>query len=459
MSNYPRIVIAGLGGDSGKTILACGLLAHFREKEYSIAPFKKGPDYIDPAWLRLSARTTVRNLDTYLMGEETVAQSFKTHAYGKDISIIEGNRGLYDGFDAKGTHSTAALAKIIDAPVILIINARKVTRTLAAIVLGCKELDKDVNIAGIVLNQVAGKRHAKIARESIEQIAGIPVIGILPKHGETDIMPSRHLGLITPDEYKKAEEGIEKAKNLIQQHVDIQKLLNIANSSSDLQFKPDNKFLNKEKGIKIGYFRDEAFNFYYPENLEALEKEGAELIRISSVKDKNLPEIDCLYIGGGFPETNIEALSENREMMESIREAVENGMPVYAECGGLIYLSRSLEHEGRSYPLTGIFPVDIKMDKKPQGHGYTEVTVDKENPFFEKGTRLKGHEFHYTGINQMNGSAKCCLKVIRGSGAYNKRDGLIYRNAFASYLHLHALSCSDWAKRMIQQAYNFHNRV
>jgi cobyrinic acid a,c-diamide synthase len=452
-NNYSRIVISGLSGDSGKTVVSCGLLACLREKGMDTACFKKGPDYIDSAWLSLAGGKQTRNLDTYLMGFSTVKKSFLKNADKKDISIIEGNRGLFDGFDSKGTHSTAKLAKFLQSPVIIVQNISKVTRTAAASILGCINMDPDLNVAGIILNQVAGERHGNVAKEAIENITGIPVIGSIPKLHDKYILPSRHLGLITPEEYDQKFSIINDLKNVVEDYVDISKILEIANDVPVLEKAEGN---DKERDsiyvsdkVQIGFFKDQSFSFYYPENLEMLESAGAELIPVSPTENQDIEDLDALYIGGGFPETNLTSLSMNQEIIESLKQLVDDGFPVYAECGGLMYLAKDVEWKGKEYSLSGILPVSIRMNNKPQGHGYCEAIVDKKNPFYKICTIIKGHEFHYSSIAKYEPELECSLSIKRGVGCFNKRDGIIYKNVFASYLHIHALATPQWVNGMI----------
>ncbi|NNG28217.1 MAG: hydrogenobyrinic acid a,c-diamide synthase (glutamine-hydrolyzing) [Ignavibacteriaceae bacterium] len=457
--SYPRIVISGLSGDSGKTMVSCGLLAYLKQKGMNISGFKKGPDYIDSAWLSLASGYPVRNLDTYLMGFPTAKKSFIKNAASNEISIIEGNRGLFDGADNQGTHSTAELAKMLKAPVLIVQNISKVTRTAAASILGSIKIDPDLNIAGVILNNVAGERHGKVARKAIEEITGIPVIGMIPRLPESYVLPSRHLGLITPDEFEQKSKILEDLRKVIEEHVDTSKIIEIAGNAPSLEDKEteaysDDVHLNKEK-VQIGYFKDQAFSFYYPENLESLSAAGAELIPISAIHNNDLENLDALYIGGGFPETNLTSLTLNREMMDSLKQFAEDGLPIYAECGGLIYLAEEIEWQGREFELSGVLPIKIKMHDKPQGHGYCEATVDNENPFYEKGTLIKGHEFHYSKIYEHNSDLKNSLSISRGVGCFNKRDGLTYKNVFASYIHIHALATPEWVKGMITIAGNY----
>ncbi len=467
MNNYPRIVIGGLSGDSGKTMITCGLLECLRASGVNVAAFKKGPDYIDAAWLSLSSGKLTRNLDTYLMGTQKVKGSFLRNASAEGINIIEGNRGLFDGVDSQGTHSTAELAKLLQAPVIIVLNVSKMTRTAAALVFGCKFLDSELNILGVILNRVAGKRHIEIAKESIEGETGIPVLGTIPKLPAKFILPERHLGLITPAEFEKRSSFLKDMRCIIKDNVDIPKIKEIAFNAPSISYDPveaeaepgtgtTNKFTGEAPGrVKIGFFRDKSFSFYYPENLEALEMAGAELIPVSSTEHFEPDDIDAFYIGGGFPELNLPGLSSNKEMTTTIKRLAEGGLPIYAECGGLIYLAEEIIYKGKKYSLSGVLPVSINLHNKPQGHGYCEMTVDRENPFYNTGTKIKGHEFHYSKIFKHDPDIKSCLSVSRGYGCYDGRDGLSYKNVFASYVHIHALATPEWAGGMIRCAQNY----
>ncbi len=454
----PRLIVAGLAGDSGKTIVSCGLLKAMSEMGMNCGPFKKGPDYIDPEWLQIASGNTCRNLDTWMMGKEKTLSSFTNNAIRFDINLIEGNRGLFDGFDKHGTHSTAELAKLLKAPVILSITVKKVTRTVSAYVLGCKMLDPDLNIAGVILNQVSNKRQKELLKCAIEDDTGVPVLGTIPRFGNTDILPSRHLGLVTPGEFDLSNDTMAQVGKLIADNCDMERIIEIAGKAPDIngnESAPEIK--NERTNVKIGYFYDRAYSFYYKENLEALEKQGAEMMKISSLDEKKLPDIDGLYIGGGFPETNIEKLSKNHGMLDSVKFAAGKGMPIYGECGGLMYLCRSIEIDGSVYPLADIFNAELKMSRKPEGHGYMEIISDKENGWFEKNKIVKGHEFHYSYIAD-RGDIETCMEVKRGKGTFDKRDGMIYKNTFAAYLHLHAIATPAWAETFVRLAVKYKNQ-
>jgi cobyrinic acid a,c-diamide synthase len=453
--NTPRLVIAGLSGDAGKTIVSLSVIAGLRRKGLTVAPFKKGPDYIDPAWLGRTAQAICRNLDSYLIEQEKILNNFAQHSKTSDIALIEGNRGLYDGHSIDGESSTAALARLLKAPVVLVINCTKATRTIAALVIGCLEFEPETNIRAVILNNVAGPRHEKTIRGAIEKYCGIPVVGAIPKLSEDkNLIPGRHLGLVTPSEYDKNQTIDNTLNEIAEKYLDIEKIIKIAAEATtlDVEIKQHDSIITPR--AKVGYFCDSVFTFYYPENLEALEQAGAEIVPISSTEDSELPEIDALYIGGGFPETQAERLTANKNMMSSVKKGAEKGMPIYAECGGLIYLSRSIKWNDRKYPMADLFPVDLEMSKKPIGHGYTMIEIDRANPFFKNGTVIKGHEFHYSypaGDSKLKG----CMKMKTGFGLDGVRDGLVFNNTLACYMHLHADSCHDWAVSIVEKASEF----
>jgi len=452
----PRLVIAGLSGDSGKTIVSLSLLAALRRKGLNAAPFKKGPDYIDPAWLGTVSGRTCRNLDTYLVDRSDVLSSFTRHAFGADISVIEGNRGLFDGKDLTGSHSTAGLAKLLQAPLLLVVDVTKATRTVAALVGGCQAFDPELNIAGVILNKVAGPRHEKIIREAVETYCKIPVLGAIPKLGDdASLLPGRHLGLVPPTEFPKRDEIAERLAKMAADYLDLDRIIEIASGAAALtagDLAPSDKAAAK---VKIGYFDDAVFTFYYPENLEALQRCGAQLVPVSSLADSDLPEIDALYIGGGFPETHASRLVENRSLMESVRSAAERGLPIYAECGGLIYLCRSLKWNETLYPMAGVFPIDLEMRLRPVGHGYTRLEVDQPNPYFEVGAVITGHEFHYSGVVTDSPESSSCMTVKTGVGLGRGRDALLINRTLACYTHIHADGVKGWAPAMVAAALDY----
>jgi len=445
-------MVAGLAGDSGKTVACLSLVAALRRRGRTVSVFKKGPDYIDAAWLSEIAGRPCRNLDTYMVPEELVRRRFVAPSE-VDFAVVEGNRGLFDGLDASGSHSSAALAKLLDLPVVLVVDATKATRTLAALVKGCQVFDPGVKIAGVILNRVAGSRHEAVVREAIEKYCGLPVVGVIPKLSDADsVIPGRHLGLVTPAEFGSHETLRARLEEIANRYFDIDGLVEIAEGTEPLKSVPGAVSSTSPARARIAYFSDRVFTFYYPENLEALRTSGAELAPLSALDDTALPgDIDGLYIGGGFPETQAARLAANESMMKSVRRAAENGLPIYAECGGLIYLCRSLKLDEASYPMAGWFEVDLELHRKPVGHGYVEAEVEGPNPFLRKGTIVRGHEFHYTGPTTGEVTA-ACMKLRRGVGFAAGRDGLVKGSTMACYTHLHADGVTAWAPAFVEAA-------
>jgi cobyrinic acid a,c-diamide synthase len=455
--DFPRILIAALRGGSGKTIVSLGLIASWRKRGMAITPFKKGPDFIDAGWLAKAAGRPCHNLDTFLMPAEKILLSFTHRALPSDLSVIEGNRGLYDGIDLDGTTSTAELAKLLKAPVVLIVDCTKSTRTAAAMVLGCVRFDPEVNICGVILNRVAGARHESIIRKTVEQYCALPVLGAIPKL-EAGAFPERHMGLVPTPEHARAGDSIGKAADMAQQYLDLERLLTIARGAPGLTAAPDiaegassSTLAKKGPPPRIGVIRDAAFQFYYPENLEALEASGAKIVTLNALADPGLPKLDGLYIGGGFPETQAQALAENERIRQDVRRLAEAGLPIYAECGGLMYLGESLVLDGMTFPMVGLLPITFGFSKRPQGHGYTIFEVEKPNPYFEAGTRVRGHEFHYSKVLEWRGKSEdLAFRMIRGGGLDGKGDGVCYKNTLATYSHIHALGTPSWAEAMVQ---------
>jgi cobyrinic acid a,c-diamide synthase len=448
----PRVVVAGLAGDSGKTLVSLGLVRTLRSRGLVVAPFKKGPDFIDAAWLGAAAEMAGRNLDTYLMPEDAILASVGQLGEFSDIAVMEGNRGLFDGLDAAGTHSTAQLAKLIDAPVVLVIDATKSTRTVAAQVMGCQAMDPDLEIAGVILNRVGTSRQEAVIREAVTGACQLPVLGAIPRI-KGEILPSRHLGLVTAMEHPRAREALERVSASVRQYVDVPAVLEAARRAPDLVAGAGAEEAPEiQQTVRIGVLQDAAFSFYYPENLEALMKRGAQLVKISPLNDPEFPDVDALYAGGGFPEVYAAALSANREFCDQLAARISEGLPVWAECGGLMYLSRALATETATYPMVGALPIVVEQLEKPQGHGYVQVRVDADNPFFEEGTELRGHEFHYSRLEAMDHRLKTVFKVHRGEGLGGGRDGILVDQVLAAYTHLHALGVPEWADGFVRIA-------
>ncbi|HWR59651.1 MAG TPA: cobyrinate a,c-diamide synthase, partial [Thermodesulfovibrionales bacterium] len=455
------------------TTLALGLVGALREKGLTVVPFKKGPDYIDAGWLASAAGRPCYSLDPFLIGSDRLLYSFVYHSEGSDVSVIEGNRGLFDGMDEKGSYSTAEVAKTLRAPVILIIDCSKVTRTVAAMVLGMQRFDPEVDIRGVVLNQVAGSRHESVICKSVESYCHIPVLGSIPRL-ESGAFPERHMGLTPHQEHPDTERAISFAADVALRHLDIERILRIAKGAEPLSttqrakgkgrrakaITESSKFkVPSSKGeVRIGVIRDSAFQFYYPENLEELQRHGSDIVEVSAFSERLPDDIDALYIGGGFPETHAIALAENIKFRDSLRNAVNAGLPVYAECGGLMYLGEGLILGGKTYPMTGIYPLHFSLEKKPQAHGYSTMEVVGKNPFFREGVNLRGHEFHYSkpfNAGEQLRNFSYAFRMKRGQGLYEKMDGICYKNVLATYTHLHAYGAAEWVEGMLRQAEAF----
>jgi cobyrinic acid a,c-diamide synthase len=445
----PRLVIAGMAGDGGKTLVAAGLARALTARGLSVAPFKKGPDYIDAGWLGAAARRPGRNLDTFLMASDALGDAL-ARGGPADLVLVEGNRGLFDGLDARGTHSTAELAKLLRAPVVLVVDVTKATRTVAAVVLGCRALDPDVLLAGVVLNRVGSSRHERAVRDSIRSAGGPPVMGAIPRL-EDSPFPGRHLGLVTAAEHPEREQALELASGIVARHVDVDALVALAREAPAVAF-ADRVPVAPAGRATVAVLRDEALSFYYPENLEALREAGAELRFVSPLAAEALPEVDAVYVGGGFPEVHAERLAANAAFRRSLREAAAGGLPVYAECGGLMYLGKELIVRGVAHPMAGVLDLKTEQTASPRGHGYVSARVEAANPWFERGTTLRGHEFHYSRVAGGEDREATVLRLERGTGLGDGRDGIAVGDVWASYLHIHALGTPGWAPALVRRA-------
>jgi cobyrinic acid a,c-diamide synthase len=456
----PRLVLAGLSGGGGKTIASLALCRAWRNQERALKPFKKGPDYIDAAWLAAAASLQTHNLDPFFLGPDALRAQFRHASRGFELSLVEGNRGLFDGKDVHGSCSTAELARILLAPVVLVLDATKMTRTAAAVVKGCKDFEPGLHLAGVILNRTAGERHRALLREAVESAAHVPVLGTLPKLPDNPI-PERHMGLtsfLEPDAGRDFEQSLDQLGRLAEQWLDLDGLQRIAEAAPPLPECPDSPWPDPRparpgRPVTIGVVRDAALWFYYPENVEALERAGAEVVELSLLESEPWPEIHGLYMGGGFPETMARALAANQETRARVKALAEDGLPIYAECGGFMYLCREIECDGRVHPMAGVFPQRVRQCVKPQALGYTEAEVTAENPYHPLGVRLRGHEFHYSRCElEPHDVGPAALTMLRGRGAASGRDGLLHKNTFAGYNHIHALTAPHWAERFVQAA-------
>jgi cobyrinic acid a,c-diamide synthase len=439
----PRFVIAAPQGRSGKTTAAIAIGRGLRRRGIEVRPFKKGPDFIDPSWLSAACERTCYNLDAFLMGEELMMRSFTARSEGADVAMVEGAMGLFDGPGPGAQGTVAALARGLGAPVVLVVNASRMTRSIAAMVSGYQHFEPDTDIAGVVLNHVAGSRHEARLTAALREHCGIPVLGALPKE-RPGYMAERHLGLVPVKEDESAEAVIESVYRCAKDHIDLEGILEVARKAAVVSSEGLTEAPCRPVSCSIGVFCDRAFNFYYPENLEALKREGAEVVFIDSLHEGALPDVDGLYIGGGFPEMHAKELEANDALRHRVRVQIEAGMPVYAECGGMMYLSRGITWKGARYEMVGAIPAETELSDRPAGHGYVEAEVVAANPFFEKGQRLRGHEFHHSRLT-FNTTPQYACSVMRGHGVNGRSDGFFYKNLFAAFMHVHALGVPGWA--------------
>lgn len=473
----PRILISAAHKSSGKTTLSIGLCAALHARGVRVQSFKKGPDFIDPMWLSLACGRACHNLDFYLMGHDEILATFSAESAGADISLIEGNKGLYDGLDLDGSNSNAALAKLLQTPVVLVIDARGMTRGIAPLIQGYQAFDRNINIAGVILNQLGGSRHESKLRAVIEHYTDVPVIGAV-HHDERLAIVERHLGLVPSNEAAQAKGKIDTIARLVAEQVDLEHVQRLAGQAPPLTaahtitpaLPPGAPVISVRRSsvetsatraqadeavIRIGIARDAAFAFYYPGDLAALRANGAVLVPFDTLHDTQLPPVDALFIGGGFPEVHLRALEENTDLRRSIREAVEGGMPVYAECGGLMYLSRSLSWHGQRADMVGALPADTLMHARPQGRGYVRLRETALHPWArgeqdEYEAEVRAHEFHYSSLENLPPDLHYAYDVLRGAGIDGTHDGIVYKNVLACYAHMRDLSGNHWTRRFVE---------
>ncbi len=444
-----RFLISAAHKSSGKTTLSIGLCAALRQRGLSVQPYKKGPDYIDPMWLTRASQRACHNLDFYLMGNEEVGEVFESQLAGADVALVEGNKGLYDGLDLDGSNSNAALAKLLDIPVVLVIDARGMTRGVAPLILGYQAFDKDIRLAGVIFNQLGGSRHESKLRAVVEHYTDVPVLGAVQHEAGMQIL-ERHLGLIPSNEAAEVEAQINRIARRVADQVDLDKLLQLTQSKQ-----PVAPFINATATptptLRIGIARDPAFGFYYTDDLQALQASGAELVSINTLQDPHLPDIDGLIIGGGFPESFMTELEANVSLRGDIKQAIDNGLPTYAECGGLMYLAKTLSWKGESRQMVGAIPGDIVMHDKPVGRGYVRLKETGASPWRSAAPveEIHAHEFHYSSIENLPEGLTYAYDVLRGHGINGKQDGLVYRNLLASYTHLRSTRKFSWVLRFL----------
>ena len=454
-----HLFISAAHKSSGKTTLSIGLCAAFKNQGLSVQPFKKGPDYIDPMWLSRAAGRPCYNLDFHTQTHDEIVNSFAQHGHDADISIIEGNKGLYDGLDLDGGNSNAALATVLDSPVILVIDAQGMTRGIAPLILGYQAFEPNINIAGVILNQLGGSRHESKLRAVIEHYTDVPVVGAVHRNPDLNIQ-ERHLGLVPSNEMASVEQQIQLVANIIKDQVDLPKLQQIAETTATPGYQPS---IAEQitQDVRIGIAQDAAFGFYYADDLEAFKHAGAELVPINTLTDGQLPDIDGLFIGGGFPETQMQNLESNASLRTAIRNAIESDLPVYAECGGLMYLTRSLIWHDKKCEMVGAIPADTLMHKRPQGRGYVKLLETDKTLWPQKPDDkiVHAHEFHYSSLENIDPDLQYAYEVKRGYGIDGVHDGIIYRNVFACYTHLRDVDNNRWVNRFVQFVRNIKTNL
>ena len=448
-----NLFISAAHKSSGKTTISIGLCAALTRRGLDIRPFKKGPDYIDPMWLGKAASSPCYNLDFNNMEPAEITQLYQQHAADDGVNIIEGNKGLYDGLNLDGSNSNAALATLLNIPVILVIDAQGMTRGIAPLILGYQDFEPNLNIAGVILNKLGGSRHESKLRAVIEHYTDVPVIGAVHRNKQLQLL-ERHLGLIPSNETSDAEHHINAVADVIEKEVDLDALLSIASISSTQTTTETQTRTMPTHSLRIGIAQDSAFGFYYPDDLETFINAGVELVPINTLCDQHLPEIDGLFIGGGFPETHMQQLEANKSLRDDIKKAIKDGLPTYAECGGLMYLTRSLQWQGQICKMVGAISADTIMHERPQGRGYVILRETERHPWKsnepDTGLReFRAHEFHYSTLENVDPALEFAYDVLRGSGIDGKHDGIICHNVVGSYSHFRDVCQNNWIERFL----------
>jgi cobyrinic acid a,c-diamide synthase len=447
-----HIYISAAHKSSGKTTISIGLCRELARLGRRVQPFKKGPDYIDPLWLTRAAGRDCFNLDFNTMSEEEIRDGFADVLTGSDIGLIEGNVGLFDSVDLEGRNSNAALAKLLDAPVILVVDVQGMTRGVAPLLLGYLAFDASLNIAGVIFNRVGGARHETNLRRVVEHYTDLPVFGAV--HRDPSIQISeRHLGLMPSNETAEAGAQIERIRAAVAAQVDAHRLWEIAETVPAPRAKSESTAATAGEGVRIAIARDEAFGFYYPDDLRSLRSAGAQLVEFSPVRDPEMPAADGLFIGGGFPESRMYELGANRTMRASIRDFIEAGGPSYAECGGLMYLCRSLRWADEVSPMCGAIDTTVAMHPRPQGRGYIRLQETSAFPWPRVGAtpqEIRAHEFHHSSLVDPDPNWVYGYRVLRGSGVDGKHDAIVHKNLVAGYSHLRDVGGVAWTRRFVE---------
>jgi cobyrinic acid a,c-diamide synthase len=448
MTAPPRVVIAGSGSGVGKTVITTGLMSRL-SKGRKVQGYKVGPDFIDPMYHTAATGRPSRNLDSYFMERGALLNLFGWSSRDADLAVVEGVRGLYDGLTSTGdTGSTAEIAKFLQAPVILVVNARSLAKSAAAHVLGFKMLDRTVNIAGVILNNVGGERHRQKAVEAVESLTGTEIVGTIERRRES--LPERHLGLMTLDGGQDARALLRDLEDLVAE-IDVERILEIAGSAPEIELDKGSPYPNYDaQGVKVAVPRDRSFCFYYPENLESLEAAGAKLVFFRPTEGERLPDCDAVYMGGGYPEVHAELLESNSDFLEGLRQMSEQGALVYGECGGLMVMCRSIDAFGRLNRMAGIFDARAVLTRDRQGLAYVRARGTADN-FIFPGLDLRAHEFHYSRLEPIP-SGPYGFSIQRGTGIGHSMDGIMVRRSMGTYMHQHALANPSWGRALVRSA-------
>lgn len=445
----PRVFISAAHKSSGKTTLTLGLCAALHARGHAVQPFKKGPDYIDPLWLGMAAQRSCYNLDFHMMQRSEIEQQFARAAGKVRISLIEGNKGLYDGLDLDGSNSNAALAKLLGAPVVLVIDARGMTRGVAPLILGYQAFDPEIRIAGVILNNMGGSRHESKLRAVIEHYTDVEVIGAV-QHDASMQIAERHLGLVPANEQEVAHARIQHVGERVAEQVDLVRFMEIADSSPVFSTALAVETIEPAERVRIGIAHDQAFGFYYSEDIDSLRAANVELIDIDTLHAQALPEVDGLIIGGGFPEIFMAQLEANASLRTQIRVAIESGLPAYAECGGLMYLSRTLSWQGQTRQMVGVVPGDTVMHERPVGRGYARLQPTGDDRWQESAS-IPAHEFHYSSLENLPGDSMYAYEVTRGHGIDGRHDGYQQYQLLAGYVHRRGTGAQGWIAPFLNQ--------
>jgi len=443
----PRLLITGSTSGVGKTSITSAIIYGLKKRGYTVQPFKVGPDYIDPSYLTSISDNDAKNLDVWLMGKKELVKTF-VKSSTSDISVIEGVMGYYDGFGGKTNYaSTHHVATLLKVPVILILDASKTSRSIAATALGFTKFHRNSRISGIILNKIGSKKHETLCRHALENL-NIPIIGSIPKNPE-NTLESRHLGLVPVREQKKIEQKFKQISQTIADHIDFEKIIEICKHVVPLPKIKSEK--SKKPDISIAVALDSSFNFYYHDNIQALRREGAKIKFFSPIVDKKIPKCDCIYIGGGFPEILGKKLAQNIAMKKAIKQSAESGVPIYAECGGLMYLTNSISHNKEKYKMVGLFDADTEMTRK-MILNYTQGKINS-NCLISTPRNFHAHEFHYSKITNIPKDAKFLYDLDIGEGIFSKKDGFSEYNVVASYSHLY-FDSAKFASNIIKNSKN-----